>query len=267
MKSLNRLKVAVGQFASGYDLDANWSHIERLVNEASEQAVRLLVLPEACQVSFASKDVAEIAEHYTPVFLERLRQLVIKNNIYLVAGIVALPENRADHRVCNQLVVFNADGELMVRYNKIHPYDAFSYKESDRICSGHPDQIGIFDIGDFRFGLINCYDLRFPELARRLIDKGVNVLSVSAAWIAGQNKEAHWEILNRARAIENTAYVLASGQSPKRSCGHSMIIDPMGNILSGVGNDGLGMAVAELDYQKIISIRQENPCLENRKIK
>lgn len=262
---MQTLRVAVGQFSSGYDLEKNWLTIEKLVYQAQAQKAQLLVLPEACQISFGAKQLYEVAQHHTPIFLDRLRALLKDiGSLYWVGGIVV--PSRDSGRVFNQLIAINPEGELITRYNKIHLYDAFNFKESDQVCFGTPDRLGIFNIGDFRIGLINCYDLRFPELARALVSQGVNVLSVSAAWIAGVNKEAHWEILNRARAIENTSYVIASGQTPKRSCGNSMIIDPMGNILAGAGHD-VGLACADLTMARITEVRDLLPCLSNRRLR
>ena len=188
--------------------------------------------------------------------------------MHIVVGVLSLADQPGDERVTNQLLVLDNTGNVVLRYTKMHVYDAFNFKESDKVRPGsfteENAELGLFDIQGFRVGLINCYDLRFPELARALIDQGADVLSVSAAWLAGPLKENHWEILLRARAIENTSYVLASGQTAPRNCGLSMIVDPLGMVL-GTATDDPGLVVHTLSSQRITQVRELLPCLQNRR--
>ena len=118
-------------------------------------------------------------------------------------------------------------GTVPAAYRKIHLYDSFGYRESDRVRAGEPEPV-VVEVGGFRVGLMTCYDLRFPELGRLLADAGAEVLVVPAAWVAGARKVEHWRTLARARAIENTAYVVAVGQPGPRYSGHSLVVDPLG---------------------------------------
>ena len=134
-------------------------------------------------------------------------------------------------------------GAAEADYRKIHLYDSFGYRESDRIAAG-PRTPVTADLAGFRLGLMTCYDLRFPELARALVDSGAEVLVVPAAWVAGPRKVDHWTTLVRARAIENTAYVVAVGQPGPRYTGHSLVVDPWGEVLAEAGEDAETLTVA-----------------------
>ena len=127
-------------------------------------------------------------------------------------------------------------GGARVDYRKIHLYDSFGYKESDVLAAG-PIEPAAFDLDGTTVGVMTCYDLRFPELARRLVDAGAEVIVVPAAWVAGPRKVEHWTTLLRARAIENTVYVVGVGQPAPRYSGHSTVIGPLGDVLVEGGDD------------------------------
>ena len=268
--SNSQLTVGVGQFAAVNEIEPNKEHIHTLVTQAAAQGVQLLVLPEASMCSFGSPlpQLRETAGNNSPAFIRYMQDLARDHDMHIVVGVLSLADQPGDERVTNQLLVLDNTGAQVLRYTKMHVYDAFKFKESDKVRPGSFGQnnaeLGLFDIKGFRVGLINCYDLRFPELARALIDQGADVLSVSAAWLAGPLKENHWEILLRARAIENTSYVLASGQTAPRNCGLSMIVDPLGMVL-GTATADPGLAVHTLSSQRIAEVRELLPCLQNRR--
>jgi deaminated glutathione amidase len=149
-------------------------------------------------------------------------------------------------------------------YRKIHLYDSFGYRESDVLAAGEPTPV-TFSLGGFVVGLMTCYDLRFPELARALVDAGADVLVVPSAWVAGPRKVEHWMTLLRARAIENTVYVVGAGQPGPRYTGHSMVVDPLGDVVAGVG-DGSATLRAQLDREAVAEARRTNPSLANRRM-
>ncbi len=164
-------------------------------------------------------------------------------------------------RPFNTLVV---RGGAEASYRKIHLYDSFGYRESDRLTAGPLDPV-VVDVAGLRLGLMTCYDLRFPELARLLVDAGADALVVPAAWVAGPRKVEHWRTLLRARAIENTVYVVAAAQPGPRYSGHSMVVDPLGDVLAEAG-DGPEVVVAELDDETLATARATNPSLANRRL-
>lgn len=269
---MSTLKVAVGQFPASNSIEENKQYISGLVKKAALQGATLLVLPEAAMCSFVSEltVLKKIAQEDTPAFIDFMKALARQYRMHIIVGVLNTSADSADTRVENQLLVMDAEGDIIVRYNKIHLYDAFTFKESDKVrpaslCDDF-SMLGIFKLKGFTVGLINCYDLRFPELARALIDRGVDVLSVSANWIPGAYKEMHWDILLRARAIENTSYVLASGQTAPKGVGQSMVIDPMGFTAVGCGEQA-GVQVYELDRARIKQVRALLPSLANRRLK
>ena len=167
-------------------------------------------------------------------------------------------------RAYNTLVAVRPDGTLAGSYRKIHLYDAFGYRESDRLAPGDSDPLSV-SVGDHRLGLITCYDLRFPELTRSLATDGADVLVVPAAWIRGPLKEDHWMTLLRARAIENTCYVAAADQCGDAYSGRSMLIDPMGVVVASLGEE-VGTCVGDVDTERVGSVRRRNPTLEHARL-
>ena len=164
-------------------------------------------------------------------------------------------------RPFNTLVV---RGGAEAAYRKIHLYDSFGYRESDRLTAG-PLEPTVIDVAGFRVGLMTCYDLRFPELARLLVDRGAEVLLVPAAWVAGPRKVEHWVTLLRARAIENTVFVAAAGQPGPRYSGHSLVVDPLGDVLVEAG-DRDEVVTAVLERTVLDEARRTNPSLANRRL-
>jgi predicted amidohydrolase len=166
-------------------------------------------------------------------------------------------------RPYNTLAVVDRDG-LQASYRKIHLYDSFGYRESDVLAPGPVTPL-TFDLGGTTVGLMTCYDLRFPELARRLVDAGAEVILLPAAWVAGPRKVDHWTTLLRARAIENTTYVVGVGQPGPRYTGHSMVVGPLGDVLVEAG-DGPDTLRADLDPAAVAEARRTNPSLANRRL-
>ena len=155
-------------------------------------------------------------------------------------------------------------GGARVDYRKIHLYDSFGYKESDVLAAG-PIEPAVFDLDGTTVGVMTCYDLRFPELARRLVDAGAEVIVVPAAWVAGPRKVEHWTTLLRARAIENTVYVVGVGQPAPRYSGHSTVIGPLGDVLVEGGDDA-EILTTRLDVDAVAEARRTNPSLANRRL-
>jgi predicted amidohydrolase len=152
---------------------------------------------------------------------------------------------------------------LRAAYRKIHLYDSFGYKESDRLSAGAVEPV-LVDVGGFSVGLMTCYDLRFPELARELVRRGAELLVVPSAWVAGPGKVNHWRTLACARAIENTVFVAAVGQPGPRYTGHSLVVGPAGELVAELG-DGELVVTASVDREALERARAENPSLLNRR--
>ena len=177
--------------------------------------------------------------------------------------VVGLNEPAGDGRIHNTLVALQ-DGAIAAVYRKVHLYDAFGYKESDRVLAADPSTPQLLELDGFRIGMQTCYDLRFPETTRWLVDAGADVIALPAEWVPGPLKEYHWNTLLRARAIENTVYVVAADQITPGGSGNSAILDPMGIPLAGLGEaEGVGVAVLERD--RLDTVRTINPALTLRR--
>jgi predicted amidohydrolase len=251
------LEVAVVQEASGLDPAANRDRLAELTPTDAD----LVVFPEAFARDFgeAGSDVSAYAEGLEGPFAQQVAATAAARATTLVAGMFETSADPA--RPLNTLVL---RGAAEAAYRKVHLYDSFGYRESDRLLAG-PVEPTVVTLGGWQVGLLTCYDLRFPELARLLVDRGAEVLVLPAAWVAGPRKVDHWTTLVRARAIENTVFVVAAAQPGPRYSGHSMVVDPMGDVLAEAG-DGPAVLRARLDHESLTTARATNPSLANRRL-
>jgi predicted amidohydrolase len=262
------VRAAIAQFSAGVDRVENRARVCEMIQKAGNSGSSLVVLPEyAMYFDPKRAEGGPGAEPLDGPFVGAVREAARRAGINAVVGMTETPaQPRHDGRVYNTALAVGADGELLGAYRKVHLYDAFGYAESDTLRPGEIVEPLVFDVGGIRFGVITCYDLRFPEAARTLVDAGATAIALPAAWAVGPAKEDHWVTLVRARAIENTCYLLAAGQSGRRCAGQSMIVDPMGVVLAGAG-ERPGLAMAELDPARVEQVRRDNPCLRNRRFR
>ncbi|WEK61351.1 MAG: carbon-nitrogen hydrolase family protein [Candidatus Microbacterium colombiense] len=258
------MKFAIGQMVSGEDKVANLAEITRLTEDAAAAGARLVVFPE-----FAMFDVPKLDEQFIThgesldgPFVTGLADLARRTGVAIVAGMLETIEG--EPRGYNTLVLVTPEDGLSRVYHKLHLYDAFGFLESDHIRPGDIAGPVTFTIDDVTVGMLTCYDLRFPEVAREHADAGVDLLLYPAAWMPGARKEDHWNTLARARAIENTLYVAAVSQGPSIGTGGSIIVDPMGITLGEIGERS-GIAVADATPQRVAEVRAVNPSLANRR--
>ena len=256
--------VALAQFHTDLDKDANRKLVDDAFTSARDAGARLVVTPENSMYADWTKEHTgeEWAEPLDGPFVTGVREAARATG---VAGVVGMSEWLPDDsRAANTLVAVDGSGELLGVYRKVHLYDAFGYRESDTIVPAAIAEPLVFTLGDITFGAITCYDMRFPESARTLADAGATAIVIPAAWAAGPAKEDHWATLARARAIENTAYVLACGQTGPDCTGQSIIVDPMGTVVAGAG-ERPGVVTAPLSAERIEAVRRVNPSLANRR--
>lgn len=264
---------AVAQLTSTDDLAANLRVAEALIGEAAARGAVLCALPENFaflgQREGAARAVAESLDGDGPI-LTMLRATARAHQIAIVAG--GLPERTAEGaRIHNCCAVVNPDGTIGAAYRKIHLFDVALadgsvHQESAQVAPG--SEVVVADTPLGRLGLSVCYDVRFPELYRALVDGGATHFVVPAAFTLHTGKD-HWHTLLRARAIENLAFVLAPAQvgrhNDKRvTYGHALIVDPWGNVLADGGSEGTGVVVAALDVALQQKWRRELPCLSHR---
>jgi predicted amidohydrolase len=253
----DRLRLRVHQWASGLDPEANRARLAQGVTPGAD----LVVLPEAFARDFgqAGSDVSGAAEPVDGPFGQELARVADAASTTVVAGMFEVAED--PDRPYNTLLV---RGASRAAYRKIHLYDSFGYRESDRLTGGAPEPV-VVDVAGWQVGLMTCYDLRFPELARRLVDLGAEVLLVPAAWLPGDRKVEHWRTLLAARAIENTCFVVGAAQPEPRYCGHSVVVGPLGETLAGAGGSEETLEVT-LDRADLLAARRTNPSLANRRL-
>ena len=227
------MRVALCQIPVSSRPSVNLERVRLAMHDAARQGADLAVFPEATQVRFGS-DLTAAAEPLDGPFCSGLAAAAKDAGVALVAGVF---EPATNGRVFNTAVVYDATGELVTRYQKLHLFDAFGQRESDEVAPG--SSVVTCTLGGVRVGLQICYDLRFPELSRSLAVSGASLLLIPAAWAAGLFKEEHWVTLVRARAIENTVWVAAVGQVPDPDetthrhlggVGRSMLVDPFGVV-------------------------------------
>ena len=267
-------KIAAIQMASGTNVSANLIEVSRQIVSAAQDGAKLIVLPENFAImGMDDADQVKIAENEgSGQIQDFLSEQAKKNNVWLIAGTIPLKSNN-ENKVYAACLVYNEKGEQISRYDKIHLFDVHleitseTYKESETIEAGN--KVVVVDTPFGKIGLAICYDLRFPELFRQLVLQGAEIIVVPSAFTAITGK-AHWEVLLRARAIENLCYVVASAQggyhvNGRETHGNSMIIDPWGTILDRLP-DGSGYVAADIDIENINKIRQSFPVLEHRKI-
>lgn len=209
----------------------------------------------------ADHDLAAVAEPLDGPFVQLLGEEARRIGATVVAGMF----ERTDDLPFNTLVVVDPDGTLRQTYRKIHLYDSFGYKESDRLRAGDISPV-VLDVAGTPVGLMTCYDLRFPEHARALVDAGAETIVIPAAWVAGDLKLDHWRTLLAARAIENTVHVIAAAQGGDRYTGHSLVVDPWGSIVAEAGSTP-EIIRATLEPELVARAREINPSLANRRIR
>ncbi len=264
------MRAAAVQLQSTEDKDRNLEDADRLTRAAAADGAELVVLPERLDIRGTAADYAAGAETLEGRAVTWARDTARELGIDIVAGSVA--ERREGHeRVANTSVHAGPDGELKAVYRKIHMFDVevggVEYRESEH--SEPADEIVVSETAQgIGLGLTICYDLRFPELYRILALRGARIVSIPAAFTRVTG-EAHWEILLRARAIENQVFVIAPGQGrlpgPDRdSYGNSMIVDPWGEVLTRAGGEGACFVAADLDLARQEEIREKLPSLANR---
>jgi predicted amidohydrolase len=264
------LRAAAVQLQSTNDSDRNLEAADRLTRAAAAEGATLVVLPERLDIRGSAADYAAGAEGLDGRAVAWARATAGELGIDLVAGSIA--ERREGHeRVANTSVHVGPDGEVKAIYRKIHMFDVevagVEYRESEH--SEPADEIVVSETADgVRLGLTICYDLRFPELYRILALRGARVVTVPANFTRVTGA-AHWEVLLRARAIENQVFVIAPGQGRGEgpegdSYGNSMIVDPWGEVLARAGGEGDGFVAADLDLARQDEIRDKLPSLANR---
>lgn len=262
-----KISIGMAQLNSGDSPDNNLGAALQAISELADRGAELIVLPEHADFigpDSSKKELARTVENSPYLDKIRARAADLKCHIHIGSFL-----EKQDSSVYNCAVVFGPDGEMCARYRKLHLFDVEipggkKYLESAVISPGL--HTAHFSIGEFNFGLATCYDLRFPELFRRLVLNGANVILLPAAFTMQTGRD-HWEVLLRARAIENLCWVVAVGQwgeaPPNHRCfGRSMVIDPWGLVVAQAP-DGVTNVTAAIELQSVKDVRTRFPALDH----
>lgn len=264
---------AAVQMTCTSDAAANFAQAERLIRKAAARGAQLVVTPENTNYLGPHAEKVRLAEPVDGPTITRFADLARELGLHLVIGSFA---ERSEHpgRTYNTTVVIGPDGSILATYRKIHLFDVdvsdeVRFKESDTVAPG--DRAVVVDTPLGKIGLSICYDLRFGELYRALVAQGAEIILIPAAFTLMTGKD-HWDVLIRARAIETQAWVVAPGQVGRHddgglraSFGHSMIVDPWGAVVA-MASDGPGVAVAEIDLDRVREVRRAIPVCDHRRL-
>ena len=266
------MKIAALQTVATPDVERNLDTAARLIGEAAREGAELVALPEYfCLMGQRDDDKLRLAEAPGEGPIQAFLAAQAKQHgLWLIGG--TLPMRTADPaHARNSCCVYAPDGKLAARYDKIHLFRYDNGRESydeARVLEAGSEPVTL-QAGPLRVGLSVCYDLRFPELYRRLCTPPCDLLSVPAAFTYTTGR-AQWELLLRARAVENQCYVIAPAQggtheNGRRTWGHSMVVDPWGEVLA-VRPEGEGVVLAEVDAKRLATVRSQLPALEHRRL-
>jgi predicted amidohydrolase len=268
------MRVAVCQMRSGADVGANLAEAGRLLGQAADAGAELASLPEFFSYLGPDSGIPEVAEAVPGGAASTMvAGMAREHRMWVLGGSI---QERDDDRIYNTSPLFDRTGEMVARYRKIHLFDVDlegqpPFRESATFTAGR--ELVTHALEDLRVGVAVCYDLRFPELFRGLMALGAELL-VLPAQFQHQTGIAHWEVLLRARAIENQCFVAAAAQwgefgspeEPRRSYGRSMIVGPWGDILVEAPEEGSGIWFADLDVSELRRVRKALPALEHRQL-
>lgn len=258
-------KIAIAQISSSTDKQTNRTAALGHIEEARKMGAGLIAFPEFLMAfspaSQSAEELTQVAESVGGAFITAICAAANANGIAVIAPIYET--SPVTRRVFDTAVWIDAKGRVASVYRKLHLYDAFGFKESDKFHPGD-DIAPLVESGDCRFGTMICYDLRFPEMARMLALAGANVLVAPSGWVQGDLKVEHWQTMIKARALENGCFVIAPNQVGNIYTGHSMAVDPLGRMLVDL-EEREGLEVIELDLQLVTEVRDKLPLLKNRR--
>lgn len=259
------MKIAIAQLVSHHDKKQTLNKACSAIEQAAEGGADLILLPEM-YMAFVSPDsgisYADIAESLDGPFVSGLAAKAKAMGIYVVCGMYQKAENDPK-RAFNTTIMLNRQGELVFHYQKTHLYDAFSYQESLNIIQSNNPLVPVeTEFG--KIGILVCYELRFPEVARKLTLAGADVLLVPTAWVSGPLKEEHYQSLVKARALENTIPVCACDQTGNLFIGRSLVCDAFGVTVASAGYDET-VFFADISIEHTHETRQKLPCIQNRR--
>ena len=259
------MKAAIVQFKASTDKQINLKKIISYIQKAASKNAKLCAFPEFMMfytnAKQTSKQLASLAETINGNFVSSISKAAKENRIQVIGSFYE--KSRKKDRVYDTSFVIDNSGKVISTYRKIHLYDALGFKESNKMVSGSKITKPVKTILG-KTGMMICYDLRFPEMARSLAAAGSEILVAPSAWVKGNMKEEHWITINKTRAIENGCYVIAPDQVGNIYCGRSLVVDPYGKILLDMKKKQ-GIGYVDIDLNKVKQTRKILPLLKNRR--
>jgi deaminated glutathione amidase len=266
---MKKFRLALVQMQSSSDKNTNLSASIDYIKRAAKKSADLICFPEF-QMAYSPatqtpRELFDLAEDIKGNFITTLRKSAKEHNIATVATMYErVQSKRLNFRVSDTAAFISSNGLIKSVYRKLHLYDALGFKESIKLVSGNRIERPVkTSFGNF--GLMICYDVRFPEMSRILTLMGAAILVMPSAWVSGIMKEEHWQIMTKSRAIENGVFIVAPNQIGNIYSGRSTVIDPFGAVLIDMGTEE-GLGIIEIDTSMIIRIRKALPLISNRRI-
>jgi len=258
------MRLAMAQISGTDDPAANRELMSDYSTRASDGGANAIVFPELtlCRTELVSELGASRAEPIDGPFVTHMRELARRHHLLVIAGMTERVAGE-DVRAYNTVVVADGNGDIVGTYRKIHLFDALGTLESEVMIAGDGSTL-VFPFDDHVIGIATCYDLRFPEVARALVDQGANFLIYPSAWQSGPLKEEQWEVLLRARAMENVSLVAGAIQTQGRHICRSDAIHPMGVMVTAM-NKQPGLGFVDASAERTAAARERNPSLNNRR--
>ena len=259
------MKIAVVQFKASTNKETNLKKIIQYISNAAKNKAEMVAFPEFMMLYTNSKQtpqqLAILAETIKGNFVQSIAKAAKENHIQVVGSFYE--KSAKKDRVYDTSFVVSKSGKIISTYRKIHLYDAFGFRESDKMMPGSNISKPVkTSVG--KIGMMICYDLRFPEISRSLASSGSEILVIPSAWVKGEMKEEHWLTINKTRAIENGCYVISPDQVGNIYCGRSVVVDPYGKILLDMKKKQ-GIGFINIDLKRIKQIRKILPLLKNRR--
>jgi len=266
---MDKLKVGLVQMKVIDDKEANLSRAEEMIKKAVGQGAKLIILPEMFNCPYEAAKFPVYAEEVGGPTWQKLSIIAREIGVFLIGG--SIPELDGD-RIYNTSYIFDDQGRLIAKHRKMHLFDVDikggqTFKESDTLSAG--DKVTVFETPSGKIGVAICYDIRFPELARLMVQKGTDIIVVPGAFNMTTGP-AHWELLFRTRALDNQVFTIgvAPARNPESSYisyGNSIVVDPWGRVINRLGGEE-GILVEELNLNLIERVRQELPLLKHRRL-
>jgi len=258
-----RFKIALAQVSASEDKRENLTRGRELIRAASKDGAGLVVLPEQFMaylpIDAPPAKFVGAAEDIGGEFVLGLAAEARRRRTYVAVGILEKSERK--DRVYNTVVMIGPDGKVISTHRKLQLFDSFGYKESSRFEPASRLE-GVFKTRLAKMGMMTCYELRFPEMARILALQGAEPIVVPTAWLGGRMKEEHLHVLAKARALENTVFVAVASQTGRIFSGRSLVVDPFGVSICDAGEEE-GLTIAEMDTDRIARVRKILPSLEH----